>query len=152
VICNKIEYVRLQLGFTRIRIQRKIYNQRKLWQHPQVWWDVNIHWGFDAKTKVVINNCITIKPLRVVDVWGCHQKGFELQWLIKIFICFDWKYHVSCHQLRNQNWYVAFLFFTTMKFLQKYTWWKNFNECENLRKMNSINKRNLHVQTSILKV
>ncbi len=28
VICNKIENVRLGLGFSRIRIQRKIYNQK----------------------------------------------------------------------------------------------------------------------------
>ncbi len=51
----------------------------KLWQHPQLWWDVNIHWGYDAKTKVAINNCITIKPQCVVDVWGCHQRSLEFQ-------------------------------------------------------------------------
>jgi len=76
VICNKIENGRLGLGFSRIRIQRM---KGKLWQHPQLWWGVNVHWGYDAKTKVAINNCITIKPLSVVDVWGCHQRSLELQ-------------------------------------------------------------------------
>ncbi len=34
VICNEIEDVRLGLGFSRIKIQRKFAIKGKLWQHP----------------------------------------------------------------------------------------------------------------------